>query len=47
MDKVFMTSDCLLITKVNLVPPLPVDIEFAVKEAKEINPKLKTFDIGA
>lgn len=45
--KVFVTSDCLLITKVDLVPPLPFDIEFAIKEAKEINPKLKTFVISA
>ncbi len=45
--KAFMTSDCLLITKVDLVPLLPFDTEFAIKEAKEINPKLKTFVISA
>lgn len=45
--KAFMTSDCLLITKVDLVPPLPFDIEFAKKEALEINPSLKTFVISS
>jgi len=45
--KAFVTSDCLVITKEDLVPLLPFDIEFAVKEAKEINPKLKTFVISA
>ena len=45
--KAFMTSDCLLITKADLVPPLPFDTVFAIKEAKEINPNLKTFVISA
>jgi hydrogenase nickel incorporation protein HypB len=41
--KAFTTSDCLIITKSDLVPPLPFDIERAQKEALEINPKLKIF----
>ena len=45
--KAFVTSDCLLITKVDLVPPLPFDVEQAKKEAKEINPHLKTFVISS
>ncbi len=45
--KAFVTSDCLLITKADLVPLLPFDIECAKKEAKEINPHLKTFVISA
>lgn len=45
--KAFMTSDCLLITKVDLVPPLLFDIELAQKEAEEMNPRLKTFVISS
>ncbi len=45
--KVFTTSDCLLITKADLVPLLPFDIERAKKEALEINPALQTFVISS
>jgi hydrogenase nickel incorporation protein HypB len=45
--KVFSTSDCLLITKTDLVPPLPFDQELARKEALDINPRLKTFAVSA
>ncbi len=41
--KAFTTSDCLIITKADLVPSVPFDFERAQKEALEINPKLKTF----
>jgi len=45
--KAFITSQCLLITKTDLVPALPFDIEQAKKEALEINPKLEVFAISA
>lgn len=45
--KAFMTSDCLVITKSDLVPLLPFDIPSAKKEALEINPKLKIFITSA
>lgn len=45
--KIFTTSDCLLITKTDLVPPLPFDIEQAKKEALEINPALDIFVLSA
>jgi len=45
--KAFTTSDCLIITKADLVPLLPFDIEHAKKEALEINPKLKIFVTSA
>lgn len=45
--KAFMTSDCLLITKADLVPVLPFDIERARKEAVEINPHLETFVLSS
>jgi len=41
--KAFSTSDCLVITKADLIPPLPFNIETAKKEALEINPRLKIF----
>lgn len=45
--KAFTTSDWLIITKTDLVPPLPFDIKQAIKEAQEINPSLKTFTVSA
>jgi hydrogenase nickel incorporation protein HypB len=45
--KVFTSSDCLLITKADLVPLLPFDIERARKEALEINPALQAFVISS
>jgi hydrogenase nickel incorporation protein HypB len=41
--KAFTTSDCLIISKSDLLPALPFDQEHARKEALEINPKLKIF----
>lgn len=45
--KAFLTSDCLVITKVDLVPPLPFDIQQAIKEAEEINSSLDVFITSA
>ena len=45
--KAFMSSDCLIITKSDLAPLLPFDVDKAKKEALEINPKLKVFVISA
>jgi hydrogenase nickel incorporation protein HypB len=45
--QVFTSSDCLLITKTDLVPPLPFDIEAARREALELNPRLQTFALSA
>lgn len=45
--KAFTTSDCLIITKTDLVPFLPFDIEHSKKEALEINPKLEIFITSA
>ena len=41
--KAFTTSDCLIITKTDLIPAVPFKIEQAEKEALEMNPRLKTF----
>lgn len=45
--KAFTTSDCLVITKSDLIPALPFDLEQAQKEALEINPKLDIFVTSA
>lgn len=45
--KAFTTSDWLIITKTDLVPPVPFDIQRAIKEAQEVNPSLKTFTVSA
>lgn len=45
--KAFTTSDCLIITKADLIPYLPFNPEKAVAEALELNPKLKIFQTSA
>lgn len=45
--KAFTTSNCLIITKTDLIPVLPFSLEQAEKEALEINPKLKIFTTSA
>jgi len=45
--KAFTTSDCLIITKSDLIPVLPFNLEQAQKEALEVNPKLKIFVTSA
>ena len=41
--KAFTTSDCLILTKSDLLSLLPFNSELAQKEAKEVNPKLQIF----
>jgi hydrogenase nickel incorporation protein HypB len=41
--KAFTTSDCLILTKSDLLSVVPFDSDRAQKEALEINPKLKVF----
>ncbi|UCE43205.1 MAG: hydrogenase nickel incorporation protein HypB [Candidatus Aminicenantes bacterium] len=41
--KAFTTSDCLILTKSDLLSVVPFDSERAQKEALEINPKLTVF----
>jgi hydrogenase nickel incorporation protein HypB len=41
--KAFTTSDAMILTKADLLPHLPFDVEKAKKEALELNPKLKIF----
>ena len=41
--KAFTTSDCLILSKTDLLPLMPFDNERAQKEAREINPKLRIF----
>ena len=45
--KAFTTSDCLIITKTDLLPALPFNLEHAQKEALELNPKLSIFTTSA
>lgn len=45
--KAFTTSDCLIITKADLLPVLPFSIERARKEALDLNPKLRIFVTSA
>ncbi len=45
--KTFLTSHAFVITKIDLLPHLPFDIEKVKKEAKEINPDIKIFETSA
>lgn len=45
--KAFTTSDCLILTKSDLMPIMPFDGERARKEALDINPGLKVFVTSA
>jgi len=45
--KAFTTSDCLILTKADLIPYLHYDQEKAKKEALELNPRLKVFVTSA
>ncbi len=45
--KAFTTSDCLVITKADLLPALTFNLEEAQKEALQINPKLEIFTTSA
>ena len=45
--KAFTTSDCLIISKSDLIPVLPFNLNQAQKEALEMNPKLKIFITSA
>lgn len=41
--KAFVTSNCLVISKADLIPPLPFNVQQAKEEALTINPKLDVF----
>jgi hydrogenase nickel incorporation protein HypB len=45
--KAFTTSDVLILTKADLLPYLPFDLERVKKEALELNPKLRIFVTSA
>jgi hydrogenase nickel incorporation protein HypB len=45
--KAFLTADCLILTKSDLVPHLPFDPEKAAAEALAINGRLRVFTVSA
>ena len=45
--KAFLTADCLLITKSDLLPVLAYDLEGVKQEALDINPRLTVFVLSA
>ncbi len=45
--KAFASADCLIITKSDLIPYLPFDLEKAGNEALDINPRLRIFVTSA
>jgi hydrogenase nickel incorporation protein HypB len=45
--KAFITAGCLIITKSDLLPILPFDLERVKKEALDLNPRLRIFVLSA
>jgi hydrogenase nickel incorporation protein HypB len=45
--KAFASADCLIITKSDLIPHVPFDLEKAGNEALDINPRLRIFVTSA
>ena len=45
--KAFTTSDVLVLTKADLLPHVPFDVERAKAEALELNPRLRVFVVSA
>ena len=45
--KAFTSADCLIITKSDLIPYLPFDLEKAGNEALDLNPRLRIFVTSA
>jgi hydrogenase nickel incorporation protein HypB len=45
--KAFTTSDVLVLTKADLLPHVPFDVEKAKAEALELNPRLRIFVVSA
>ena len=45
--KAFITADCLVINKTDLIPALPFEPERARKEALDMNPRLNIFQTSA
>jgi len=45
--KAFLTAHCLVITKIDLLPHIPFDLEKTKREARKINPALAIFTTSA
>jgi hydrogenase nickel incorporation protein HypB len=45
--KAFTTSDVLVLTKADLLPYLPFDVDKVVREARDLNPRLRVFVTSA
>ena len=45
--RAFLTADCLILTKADLIPHVPFDPAKAAEEARAMNPRLKIFTVSA
>ncbi|MEO6220789.1 MAG: hydrogenase nickel incorporation protein HypB, partial [Ginsengibacter sp.] len=43
----FLTTDIMLVTKTDLLPYVPFSVDAVVKDAKEVNDKIKTFTLSS
>lgn len=44
--RMFLTSEMMLVSKVDLLPYLPFSVDAVVKDAKDINPNIKVLEIA-
>jgi hydrogenase nickel incorporation protein HypB len=45
--RMFLTSEMMLVSKVDLVPHLPFSVEAVVKDARDINPNIKVLEVSS
>ena len=45
--KMFLTSDLMVVSKADLLPHLPFEVDAVVKDAKEINHELETMTVSS
>ncbi|MEO6639268.1 MAG: hydrogenase nickel incorporation protein HypB, partial [Ginsengibacter sp.] len=43
----FLTTDVMLVTKTDLLPYVPFSVDAVIKDAKEVNNKIKTFTLSS
>ncbi len=43
----FLTTDIMVVTKTDLLPYVPFSVDAAIKDAKEVNDKIKTFTLSS
>jgi hydrogenase nickel incorporation protein HypB len=43
----FLTTDIMVVTKTDLLPYVPFSVDAVIKDAYEVNSKIKTFELSS